>query len=309
MASVRKKLYSVWSCMINRCHKPDDKDFKYYGAKGIQVCQEWRDSFDAFHAWAMANGYEEGLSIDRREGTLNYDPDNCRWRNPKQQTRNRSNTVTLTAFGETKPLAEWVEDERCSVTYQTLSHRINNLKWPVEEAITTPKRGEEAEPEKREPIAIRDRIKDLRRVRAGDLVPNPKNWRQHPPEQRAALEAVVGELGFAGAILARELDDGRLMICDGHARQELDENAVLPVLVTDLTEEEADKLLLTYDPIGALATADAQKLDALMASVRTDAPALQAMLRNLAVAAKCPSTLPQPGLTDPDAVPEPPVRG
>lgn len=155
---------------------------------------------------------------------------------------------------------------------------------------------------------IRDRIKDLRRVRAGDLVPHAKNWRTHPPEQRAALAAIVSELGFAGAVLTRELPDGRLGICDGHMRQELDADAVLPVLVTDLTEEEADKLLLTYDPIGAMAKADAEKLDALMKGVQTDSGALRDMIHNLAMAAKCPSTLPQAGLTDPDAVHDPPAE-
>lgn len=115
-------------------------------------------------------------------------------------------------------------------------------------------------------IAIRDRVKELRMVRAGDLIPNPKNWRTHPEEQIDALQSVLDDIGFAGAALSRELEDGRLMVIDGHARREIDIEAIIPVLVTDLTEEEADKVLLTYDPISAMAEADTQRLSALLTS-------------------------------------------
>src|SRR5271155_2656941 len=97
-------------------------------------------------------------------------------------------------------------------------------------------------------MEIRDRIRELRRVTAQDLVPNPKNWRTHPKAQAAALRGLLLEIGYADALLARELPDGRLMVVDGHLRRETTPDAQVPVLVLDLTEEEGDKLLLTLDP-------------------------------------------------------------
>ena len=88
-------------------------------------------------------------------------------------------------------------------------------------------------------IPIRNRIKELRMVEANQLSPSPKNYRRHPPEQRRALKAILDELGFAGAMLVRELPDGRLELCDGHLRKEVLGKQKIPVLVTDLTEAEA----------------------------------------------------------------------
>src|SRR5262249_19617649 len=98
--------------------------------------------------------------------------------------------------------------------------------------------------------AIRDRIKEFRRVPARDLVANAKNWRRHPEAQRKALRAVLEEIGFAGAALAREDEHGRLILIDGHLRADelSDDETPVPVLVLDVNEGEADKLLATYDP-------------------------------------------------------------
>src|SRR5437867_9634978 len=100
---------------------------------------------------------------------------------------------------------------------------------------------------------MRDRIVELRRVRAGELRPNPGNWRRHPKRQREALRALLSEIGFADAILARELEDGSLEIIDGHLRQSMDPEATVPVLIVDVNQSEADKLLVTLDPLAALA--------------------------------------------------------
>src|SRR5262245_1231686 len=104
---------------------------------------------------------------------------------------------------------------------------------------------------------IRDRIKELRRVPASTIQPSPHNWREHPKAQREALAAVLEEIGFAGAILARERPDGTLEAIDGHLRLEEMDTAEVPVLVTDLTEAESKTVLATFDPIGALATTNA----------------------------------------------------
>jgi hypothetical protein len=97
---------------------------------------------------------------------------------------------------------------------------------------------------------IRDRIRELRRARASDLLRNPKNWRRHPKAQADALRGLLAEVGYADALLVRELPDARLMIIDGHLRAETTPDALVPVLVLDVTEEEADKILLTLDSAG-----------------------------------------------------------
>jgi len=129
---------------------------------------------------------------------------------------------------------------------------------------------------------IRDRIKDLRRVPANELRPNPRNWRTHPEKQLDAIRGVLAEVGFAGAELARELDDGTLELIDGHARAEVAGTAEVPVLVLDVDEAEANKILATFDPIGAMAESDAAKLDAVLRDVDTGSEALQEMLADLA---------------------------
>jgi hypothetical protein len=100
---------------------------------------------------------------------------------------------------------------------------------------------------------IRNRIKGHRRVRAGDLVPHEFNYRTHPETQRAALEALYREVGFARSLLAYELPDGRLKLIDGHLRRDLDPEMEVDVEVLDVNDEEARTLLLTIDPLTALA--------------------------------------------------------
>lgn len=131
-------------------------------------------------------------------------------------------------------------------------------------------------------MKIRDRIVELRRVPGNQLAPNPKNWRTHPESQMNAIRGVLAEVGFAGAHLARVLPDGSLQLIDGHARAEIVGDAVVPVLVTDLTEAEAALVLATFDPIGAMATANAGALDALLRDVSTGNEALSTMLAELA---------------------------
>src|ERR1700742_5210052 len=113
---------------------------------------------------------------------------------------------------------------------------------------------------------IRDRIKELRRVPAHELRPNPRNWRTHPEVQRDALRGALAEVGYADALLARELDDGSLELVDGHLRAETTPDAVVPVLVLDETCEEAGKILLTLDPLAGLAGVDEERLAELLES-------------------------------------------
>lgn len=102
------KLYIVWETMKNRCENPNRKKYKDYGGRGIKVCEEWHDA-EIFCKWALANGYAEGLQLDRIDNDGNYCPENCRWVTPKENNRNRRNTKYLTIGGITKCVAEWCE--------------------------------------------------------------------------------------------------------------------------------------------------------------------------------------------------------
>jgi hypothetical protein len=130
-------------------------------------------------------------------------------------------------------------------------------------------------------MQIRDRIQALRRVPARDLQPNPRNWRTHPPAQQDALRAILAEVGYAGALLARETDDGGLQLIDGHLRAETTPEQLVPVLVLDVSEAEANKLLAFYDPLAALAGRDEEQARQLAAEVETSSPILQGLLESL----------------------------
>ena len=152
---------------------------------------------------------------------------------------------------------------------------------------------------------VRDRVKELRRVRAGDLRPNPKNWRTHPAAQQKAMSAVLADVGYVGALIARELEDGTLELIDGHLRAETTPEMEVPVLILDVTAEEADKVLLTLDPIGDLAKANSDRLDELFRSVTTEDPDLKAFLQRLAEDNKCLWAAEQREVSE-DDVPLPP---
>ncbi|HMO87379.1 MAG TPA: hypothetical protein PKC18_20910 [Lacipirellulaceae bacterium] len=113
---------------------------------------------------------------------------------------------------------------------------------------------------------IRDRIKELRRVRAAELAPHPANWRTHSADQAAALAAMIQTIGYADAALAYETPEG-LRLIDGHLRASLDPDAEIPVLVLDVDDDEARQLLLTIDPLAAMAGADEAILAELLADV------------------------------------------
>lgn len=131
-------------------------------------------------------------------------------------------------------------------------------------------------------MKIRDRIKAFKRVKASELIPNPKNWRSHPEAQQNALKGILAEVGIADAVLARETPEG-LMLLDGHLRTEtVDGETKLPVLILDVDEAEADKILATLDPLASMAEADATKLDSLLREIDTGSEALQQMLADLA---------------------------
>lgn len=133
----RTRLYKCWMAMRQRCENPRDQNYRYYGGRGISVCLEW-SQFGAFRDWAMASGYQEGLTIERRENDLGYEPGNCIWITQSEQMRNTRRSHRLTAFGETKLLADWARDRRCVVSVQAILGRLAKG-MTNEKAIATPR--------------------------------------------------------------------------------------------------------------------------------------------------------------------------
>ena len=137
-------------------------------------------------------------------------------------------------------------------------------------------------------MKIRDRIKELRRVKAAELRPHPKNWRTHPKAQQDALRGVLAEVGYADALLAREMPDGSLELIDGHLRAETTPEQEVPVLIVDLNDDEAAKLLAVHDPLAAMAETDRDVLADLLAEVDSDNEAIQNLLGDMLAAPAFP---------------------
>lgn len=130
-----RRLYGIWSGMRTRCHNKNYHDYQWYGGLGISVCAEW-DNFYEFQDWALKNGYQDNLTLDRKDGDSNYCPENCRWVTRTEQSRNRKSTRWLTYNGETKTLSEWAKI--VGLRQQTLNHRINSGHFTVQEALFLP---------------------------------------------------------------------------------------------------------------------------------------------------------------------------
>jgi hypothetical protein len=139
--------------------------------------------------------------------------------------------------------------------------------------------------------SIRNRIKGHRRVRAGDLVPHELNFRFHPERQRAALEALYKEVGFARSLLAYELPDGQLKLIDGHLRRDLTPDMEVDVEVLDVSDGEARTLLLSIDPLASLAETNAQVHANLLALTHSDSEAVQALWQATARASEATEAL------------------
>ena len=131
------RLYRIWQMMKNRCHNPRTPRFKDYGARGITVCDEWKDDFQAFYDWAMSHGYSDDLTIDRIVNDKGYSPDNCRWATKLVQGNNSRHNHMVTYQGKTQSLSDWARG--LGVSFHLLSNRINNYGWSIERAFTTPK--------------------------------------------------------------------------------------------------------------------------------------------------------------------------
>ena len=132
----KTRLYNIWSDMKRRCYNPKNKRYNRYGGRGISVCDEWKDDFQAFYDWAIYNDYAEDLTIDRIDVNGNYEPNNCRWITWKEQQRNTSRNRFITVNGVTRTMTEWAEIT--GIHRDVIKDRLNKLHWTEEEAVTIP---------------------------------------------------------------------------------------------------------------------------------------------------------------------------
>lgn len=130
------RLYQDWANIKSRCYNPKNPAYKRYGARGITMCCDWYNSFDAFAKWALSNGYKDNLTIERIDNDKGYSPDNCKWISKGEQAGNRGSNISISFNGETHNLSEW-----CKIyqkNYQLVYNRIHKYKWTFERAIFEP---------------------------------------------------------------------------------------------------------------------------------------------------------------------------
>lgn len=116
------------------CVNPNDAAYKNYGGRGIKICDEWLD-FSNFYEWAMNNGYEDTLTIERKDVNGNYCPENCKWATMKEQSNNKRNNHYLEYNGEIKTISQWAD--KLGISKSTISSRIE-LGWSTEDILTKP---------------------------------------------------------------------------------------------------------------------------------------------------------------------------
>lgn len=124
--------------MKTRCYNTNSPTYKNYGGRGIKVCDEWVNNFEAFYKWSMENGYKDGLQIDRIDNDGDYGPSNCRWVTSKENYNNRRTSRFVTINGETKTIAQWCEIY--NIKDNVVRARISRG-WDEVKAITTPVKG------------------------------------------------------------------------------------------------------------------------------------------------------------------------
>lgn len=132
------RLYTIWHDMISRCYSEKHHSYCNYGGRGISVCDEWKSDFLNFKKWAIENGYEKNLSIDRIDTNGNYCPGNCRWATNRTQANNTRRNLYYTVNGEKDTLSNICRKN--NLPYVTISSRVRNG-WSIEKAISTPIKG------------------------------------------------------------------------------------------------------------------------------------------------------------------------
>lgn len=128
----KTRLYGIWTNIKSRCFNPKYHCYTIYGDRGISMCNEWKESFEPFYEWSMANGYKDNLSIDRIDNNADYCPENCRWADRKTQNNNKRNNHKITINGETKNLTQWADS--LGINRDEFSYRVLRYK-DIEEVL------------------------------------------------------------------------------------------------------------------------------------------------------------------------------
>ena len=128
------RLYRAWDSMKSRCYRKTSASYSRYGGRGITICDTWRNSFEAFRDWALANGYADNLSLDRIDCDGNYEPSNCRWVTMKEQENNKRNNKLIEFKGVVLTQSEWCDV--LEIPPHVMQNRFRRG-WSVERAFTT----------------------------------------------------------------------------------------------------------------------------------------------------------------------------
>lgn len=128
------RIYKIWEGIKSRCSNSKLSCYKNYGGRGIKVCQEWLHSPTAFYNWAIANGYEENLTLDREDVNGDYTPQNCRWVDYKTQANNKRTNAIYELNGELKTLAQWCDI--FGINYFIVHNRLRSGNYTLQEALT-----------------------------------------------------------------------------------------------------------------------------------------------------------------------------
>lgn len=131
------RLRGIWNNMKTRCYNKHYYQYKDWGGRGVEICNEWLNDFQTFYEWAINNGYKENLSIDRIDVNGNYEPNNCRWVDTKTQANNKRNNVKITYNGMTKTISEWAD--YLGVNRNAFSSRVKR-KWDIDRVFNQPYR-------------------------------------------------------------------------------------------------------------------------------------------------------------------------
>lgn len=116
------RLHRIWKGIKARCSNKNNPQYKDYGGRGISICDAWRQSYDAFRSWAVENGYDDNLTIERMDVNGNYCPENCKWITLQEQQDNRRNTVRITSGDVVRTAKEWAE--ATGIPYNTIRGRF-----------------------------------------------------------------------------------------------------------------------------------------------------------------------------------------
>ena len=128
----KTRLYGIWCNIKERCYNSNNNQYHNYGGRGIKVCDEWQE-FISFKEWALNNGYDDTLTLDRIDFNGGYEPNNCRWITIQAQQYNKRNNHLITYNGRTQTLTEWANER--GIKRNTLDARINRSHWDIGRAL------------------------------------------------------------------------------------------------------------------------------------------------------------------------------